>query len=51
MSKVTVFYVATAAFVIPVLVAVALNYNAIQEHFRIDPQTAPGKVLFFTSPG
>jgi len=51
MSKLTVFYIAIAAFAIPILAAVALNYEALQERFEIDPRTAPGKVLFFTSPG
>lgn len=37
------------AFFIPVIGAVAMNWDQIVEVHTVDPNTTPGKVLFFTA--
>lgn len=50
MPKTTVFAIAAAAFIVPIVAVVAVNLEQIQESQKVDPKTAKGKVLFFTSP-
>ncbi len=49
MPKTSIFSIAVAAFVVPIVAVVAMNYEQIKESQEVDPKTAKGKVLFFTS--
>lgn len=43
--------IALATFLVPVAAVVALRWDEVKELNELDPATAPGEVLFFTSPG
>ena len=49
MSTDKVIMIAAAAFLVPIVGTVVLNNDKIQEALTVDPLTAEGHLLFFTS--
>ena len=42
---------ATAVFLAPILIVVATRWEAVEEFIRVDPHTAQGTLIYFTSYG
>ncbi|MCA9186394.1 MAG: hypothetical protein R3E01_26475 [Pirellulaceae bacterium] len=42
--------IAFIAFTVPMVVAIGMNWETIQSRVNVTPETAQGRVLYFTAP-